>query len=323
MKVLLTDTYLGEPSFERALLDAEGIELLVAPDAEAETLASFEVDGVLNCVARVPKTVITAIPGLKVIARYGIGVDNIDLAAATEAGVLVCNVPDYSIDEVATHALGMILSFARQLHVYHDKVAKGSWEWRTRPELRRTSNLTVGVVGFGRIGSLLANKAKAVGFEVIAHDALIDGSSIRRLGVEPVSLEQLLERSDFVSLHVPLTTDTTHLMNEATLALMRPNAYLINAGRGKLVDSNALLHALESDKLAGAGLDVFEDEPLPADSPLKGHPKVLHTPHSAWFSMEALDEAREKAVANVVAALRGTRPKNLVNPEVLERGMGD
>lgn len=323
MKVLLTDTYLGEPSFERALLDAEGIELIVAPDASAETLASFEVEGILNCVARVPKTVITGIPGLKVIARYGIGVDNIDLAAATEAGVLVCNVPDYSIDEVATHALGMILSFARQLHAYHDKVASGSWEWRTTPELRRTSNLTVGVVGFGRIGSLLAQKAKAVGYKVIAHDPFLDASSIRQLGVEPVTLEQLLDRADFVSLHVPLTSDTTHLMNQATLALMKPSAYLVNAGRGRLVDTNALIDALESNKLAGAGLDVFEEEPLPSASPLKGHAKILHTPHSAWFSREALDEAREKAVANVVAALRGKRPKNLINPEVLERGRGD
>lgn len=323
MKVLLTDTYLGEPSFERALLDVEGIELIVAPDASADTLGSFEVDGVLNCVAKVPKSVITGIPGLKVVARYGIGVDNIDLAAATEAGVLVCNVPDYSIDEVATHALGMILSFARQLHVYHREVSKGGWEWRTAPELRRTSNLTVGVVGFGRIGSLLAQKATAIGFKVVAHDPFLDSSTIHGLGVEAVSLEQLLGRADFVSLHVPLTSETTRLLDATTIALMKPTAYVINAGRGHLVDTKALIDALDRDQLAGAGLDVFEEEPLPAGNPIRGHPKVLHTPHSAWFSVEALNEAREKAVANVVAALRGETPRNLINPEALDRGRGD
>lgn len=324
MKVLLTDTYLGEPSFERALLDTEGIELIVAPDASAATLASFDVDGVLNCIAQIPESVITGIPRLKAIARYGIGVDNIDLAAATDAGVLVCNVPDYSIDEVATHALGMILSFARQLHVYHGAITAGVWEWRTFPALRRIANLTVGIVGFGRIGSLLAKKAKAVGFKVIAHDPLLDRSTMHQQGVEPVSIEQLLGRSDFVSLHVPLTRETTQLINPSTIALMKSTAYLINAGRGRLIDTRALIDALESDRLAGAALDVFEEEPLPFTSPLVGHSKVLHTPHSAWFSVEALDEAREKAVANIVAALKGQRPRYLLNPEALGfRGKGD
>lgn len=319
MRVLLTDTYLGDPEFERCLLAADGVELLVAPDTQPETLASFEVDAILNCVARIPASVIQAHSRLLAVARYGIGVDNIDVSAATEAGVLVSNVPDYSIDEVATHALALILDCSRNIARYDRSVRSGSWEWRTAPLLRRTTTETVGILGLGRIGREMSRKARAVGFKVVTHDPFVGPSDTNDLEVEHVRFEELLRRSDYLTLHVPLTTETAGIIGSEALKLMKPTAYIINAGRGKLVDTTALLDAIKSERLAGAALDVFETEPLPANHDLISCDRVLLTPHAAWYSEEALAEARSKAVTSVLAAIKGETPAYLVNPEALNR----
>lgn len=317
MKVLLTDTYLGDPELERGLLAAHGVELVIARDTTPETLSSYEVDAILNCVAPIPATVIQAHRRLRAIARYGIGVDNIDVAAATAAGVLVSNVPDYSVDEVATHALAMILDRSRHLARYDRAVRSGAWEWRTDPPLRRTSTLTVGILGLGRIGRELARKALGVGFKVVAHDPFVGPNHPVGVDVEHVSFIDLLRRADYLTLHVPLTTDTTGIIDAEALSHMKPTAYVINAGRGRLVDARALLVAIEAGRLAGAALDVFATEPLEVDDALVASDRILLSPHAAWYSEEALAEARSKAVASVLSAIKGDRPANLVNPQAL------
>jgi len=235
----------------------------------------------------------------RAIVRYGVGVDNIDVEAARRRGIVVGFVPDYCVEEVSTHALALLLALHRQL----GGVAGGY-------PIRRLSTLRLGVVGFGRIGGELARKALALGLAVAAHDPLVAAKEMRKAEVEPLTLEELLARSDFVSLHVPLTAATWHLLDARRIASMRAGAVLINVGRGGLVDEVALGQALRSGHLAGAGLDVTELEPLPADHPLRSAPNLLLTPHVAWFSVEARRELQTKAAEEVARALRGEPLRN-------------
>lgn len=315
MKVLLTDTYLGEPTLERDLLAEHGIALEVASDYEPETLAKFNVDGVLNCIARVPASVIEAMPRLKVIVRYGIGVDNIDASAADRRGVMVCNVPDYCVDEVATHAVAMVLDCNRQITWHHEAI-RSAKEPDHPVSPRRLSTQTLGIVGLGRIGGTVCRKVQSLGLRVLGCDPHLSEQKIAELGAEPAPFDRLLKESDFVTLHVPLQDDTQGMINAESLSMMKPTAYLINTCRGKVVDMDALLKALDETRLAGAALDVFPEEPLAPESPVRRHPRVILTPHSAWYSPESLEESRRKAVGTVVEALHGKTPASLMNRPV-------
>jgi D-3-phosphoglycerate dehydrogenase len=317
-KALLTDYAWPDLEIERRILGDAGIELIVAEKkAEPATLAALaaDCDAILTNWVRVPAEVIEAARHCRIICRLGIGLDNIDVATATRLGIPVTNVPDYCLIEVAEHALALILALGRKVAWYHDAAKRGRYALQEGPTLRRMEGQTLGIVGLGNIGRKLAEKAIGIGLQVIAT------SRSRRdvpTHVEIVELDDLLARSDYVSLHVPMTPDTKHLINAARLAKMKPSAYLINTARGGLVDVQALTTALRENRLAGAALDVQDPEPPDLSQPPYNDPRVIVTPHAAFVSQESLANLRERVARQVVDRLQGRRPKNVVNPQVLE-----
>jgi D-3-phosphoglycerate dehydrogenase len=312
--VTVTDTRFEDLSIEREGL-ADLADVVVLSEDREEALEQLSgADAVVNLVRPVDAEMVAALPGdCRIIARYGIGVDNIDVGAAAERGIPVVNDPDYCVEEVATHAMAMVLSLARRLKPYDAAMADGEWKTdRADPIEHRFSSQTVGVVGYGTIGSLVGAHAAALGAEVLAYDPYLDADEV---GEEAtlVPLEELYERSDYVTVHTPLTAETGELVDAEAFGMMEDSAFLINVARGPIVDEAALIEALEAGEIAGAGLDTFETEPPAADSPLRGHPDVIATPHDAWYSEEANTERRHNITRAVRLALEGERPPNVVN----------
>ena len=249
----------------------------------------------------------------QVIVRNGVGVDNVDISTAREFGIPVCNVPDYGTEEVADHALAMALSVWRQLGPLNKSVVKGTWDWRVGSFIRRIRGSVFGVVGCGRIGTATARRARVFGFNVIFYDPFVPSGYEKALGIGRVNtLENLLRVSDIVSLHVPLTTTTFHLLGEAEFKLMKPTSYLVNTSRGPVVEEGALVEALKSARLAGAALDVVEEEPNPPRD-LLSRENCIFTPHAAFYSRESLNEMREKSAGIVLDVLLGRGLRNVVN----------
>lgn len=321
MRVLLTDHPWPEVDIERAILAEAEAELVVAPDADTESLtaAASDVDAIMTCWANVPLPVITASGRLRIIARTGIGLDNIDVAAATARKILVTNVPDYCIEEVAEHTMALLLALARKVAFYHQATKSGRYELNEGAPLRRLAGQTLGIVGLGKIGRRVAQKATALGLVVIAADTKrADPPS----GVTFSELDELLTQADFVSLHLPLGDATRHLIGVEALLRMKPGAYLINTSRGGLVDAEALAAALRANRPAGAALDVQEPEPPDLSRPPYNDPRVIVTPHASFLSVESLTELRTRASRQVVDCLAGRVPENVVNPEVLDAPAG-
>jgi D-3-phosphoglycerate dehydrogenase len=317
--VVVTDHPWASVDAEKEVLGRVGAEMTFAGapgDSDLEALVR-DADAILTCFREVGPEVVRAGTRLKVIGRYGIGVDNIAVDVATENGILVTNVPSYCQDEVTDHALAMILAFARQLVTFDRGVHAGDWSLgQLAQPIRRIRGRTLGIVGLGRIGLLLARKARALGFEVIACE-LNPSAVTEEAGVELVPLDELAGRADFVSLHVPLVDATRHLIDEAFLRRMKASAFLVNTARGGVVDQDALVAALRGGWIAGAGLDVFTPERIPEHDPLLALPNVIATPHVAYYSEESLVDLGRLAAENVATVLAGERPAAVVNPEVL------
>lgn len=259
--------------------------------------------------------VLRELPLLKAIVRFGIGVDNIDRREAKQRGIAVANVPDYCIPEVATHTVALILVAARRLLPASQSVREGRWAVDAIRPLPPCEAQTVGLMGFGRIAQQVAARLRPFGFRVAAVDPAANANAAQALKVDIVSLGSLLETADILSLHVPLTSGTRHLLSGETLALMKPGAYVVNTARGGLIDEQALLLALNSGRLAGAALDVFEVEPPGTDQPLLHHPRVIVTPHIAWYSERAAIEMRRKAAEEAKRFLCGEPLRNPVTVE--------
>ena len=309
--VAVTDHVFPDLDQERAILSGAGHELRFERNAATvdEVVAAVAgADAVLNCYARMPADVIRTLDRCRIIARYGIGLDTIDMDAASERGIVVTNVPDYCIDEVSDHALALALGLARGVALLDRRVRMGSWTPTDARPLHRIRGRTFGLVGFGRIAQALAVKAAALGFRVVATDPYVPDDAVLDAGVEPLSLDELLARADVVSLHVPLTDESHHLIGPEALAKMKPAAILVNTSRGPLVDTSALHDALDSGRLGGAALDVLEQEPPAPDDPLLQRDDVVITPHTGFYSEESLRELQRKAVEQVVEALAGRRP---------------
>ena len=251
-------------------------------------------------------------PHLKVVSRNGIGVDNIDLGYCQAHGIVVTNSPTYCLDEVADHAVALMLALIRKLVFTTDQVRAGEWGAGFLIPIRRVGEQTLGVVGLGAIGRFVVRRARTLFKEVIGHDPYAGEVVVDGQPVELVSLEELLRRSDVVDLHVPGTPATHHLMDAAAFAQMKPAAYLVNTCRGSVVDTEALVAALQTGQIAGAGLDVHEHEPLPADHPLRSLPHVIITPHVAYYSEEAVAQLRQDTCVNIVNVLSGKPPINRV-----------
>jgi D-3-phosphoglycerate dehydrogenase len=294
-----------------------GLVLAKAPTPEAIVEAAANADAILTTYAKLTAEIIEKLTRCRIISRFGIGVDNVDLAAATAKGIVVTKVPDYCMDEVSDHAIALLLALVRKIPFSNAIVQAGRWEMPAVVPIHRIRGRVLGLAGFGRIPQLVAPKAKAFGLRVAAHDPYVPDAVFERAGVESVSFDELLRISDYVSLHCPLTPETRHLFHAGVFSRMKPGAYLINTGRGPLVDEAALAQALDRGQLAGAALDVMEKEP-PAGSPLLGRDNVILTPHTAFYSEESLLELQIKAAEEVVLALTGKPPRNPVNPEVLK-----
>jgi D-3-phosphoglycerate dehydrogenase len=314
-RVLLTDRGWPDAEIERRELAAVGAELVEAPDGAEPTLVALArgVDAIATCWARVTAAVIAAAPHCRLVARLGIGLDNIDVAAATARGVPVTNVPDYCLDEVSEHALALLFACARQVAWYAVQAKSGRYVRETPVPLGRMAGRTLGVVGFGPIGRAVARKAQGLGLKVLACSRSGDDHGT---GFPMRSLDGLLAESDYVSLHAPLTPETRKLISAPQLARMKRGAFLINTARGGLVDEAALLAALESGHLGGAALDVFDPEPPDLSAPLFRHERTIVTPHAAFTSVESLADLRTRVARQIVAALRGERPPHVANPAV-------
>ncbi|MGV9926537.1 C-terminal binding protein [Nocardia rhamnosiphila] len=315
-RVLITDHPAATVEVERAVFEAAGVEMVVADSTDPESLAvlAADADAIATCFAKVPAAVLDNAPHCRTVARFGVGVDNIDVARAGELGIVVTNVPVYCVDEVADHTLMLLLALARRLVPFAVDTAAGGWNRSLTPVPVRLRGKTFGIVGTGAIGSALIPRVAALGMEVLAlrrHGGEVEGATA--MG----SLDELLTAADVVSLHLPLDSATHHLIGARELGLMKPTALLLNTSRGGLVDTAALTAALSEGRLGGAGLDVTEPEPLPADHPLRTMAGVVLTPHYAFSSDGSMTDLSRTAAHHVLDVLAGRRPESIVNPEVL------
>jgi len=307
-----------EGSPEAQILGAGGVELRGKRcQSEAETIElAREADAVLNGMVPLTRRVLESLPRTVVIARYGVGVDNVDLEAATDAGIAVVYVPDYCVEEVSNQALALLLGWARQVTRSDALLRAGKWGWEYAAQMQSVHQQRLGIVGAGRIGLALARKARALQMEVVAHDPQVPAAALEAQGIRALGLDELLAQSDYVSVHTPLLASTRHLIGAAQLARMKPTAFLINTARGAVIDEQALIEALRAGRIAGAGLDVFEQEPLPADSPLRSLPNTILTPHVGAQSPLATQRMRRQVGEEVLRALRGELPQNIANAAV-------
>jgi D-3-phosphoglycerate dehydrogenase / 2-oxoglutarate reductase len=287
-----------DPDVRRARSGSADDILAVARDADA----------ILVTYAKLPGDLLRALTRCKVIGRFGLGVDNIDVKAAAECGIVVTYVPDYCMQEVSDHAMALILALARKVPFSNALVQAGRWEMPAVAPLRRLNGQVLGLIGFGNIPRALAPKAKAFGLQVIAHDPYVDSKVFAAFGVEGVSFEDLLASADVISLHAPLSAATRGLLDAAAFARMKPGVAIVNTARGPLIDEQALVAGLDGGQVGSAALDVVTSEPLAKDSPLLGRDNVILTPHTAFYSVEALDELQTKCAADVARVLSGEPP---------------
>lgn len=314
-KVVITDYYYESIHQEAAVMAEMGAELLdYHCQTEDEVIAvASDCDALICQFAPITRRVIESLTRCRVIVRYAIGVDNIDVAAAEEHGIYVCNVPDYGIDEVSNHAIALLLDCAKKLTYLAGQVKQGNCSYTIVKPLFRMEGKTLGLMGFGRIPRLVAKKMAGFGVHIIAYDPMMNEEQARELGVTPVSFDQLLRESDYLSVHCPLTANTHHLFNEAAFRAMKPTAIFINTARGGVVKEEDLIRALEQGEIAMAGIDVTETEPIPVGHPLLKLDNAVVTPHAAWYSEEAVQSLQLKAAQEAARVLMGQPPLNPVN----------
>ena len=304
----------------REVLSTIGAELQLAsdPSPEAVLKVAAGADALLVTYAKINADMIRQMKKCRIISRFGIGVDNVDLDAATAAGIVVTKVPDYCIDEVSDHAMALLLAAVRKIPMASEQVHSGTWKMPNFVPIHRLRGSVLGLVGFGRIPQLVAPKAQAFGLRVVAYDPYVPAEVCVKAGVECVEFPQLLKMSDFVSIHSPLVPETKGLFNADAFKQMKKTAYLVNTARGPIIDEAALAAALDAGEIAGAALDVMTQEP-PVNSPLIGNRKAILTPHTSFYSEESLVELQTKASQEVVSVLSGKSPRNPVNPAVLQK----
>lgn len=320
MKAFITEHHYTDIGHATEVLADAGIALVVGDcRGEDEAIAlGHDADAVINQHLPVTARMLAAWPRCRGVVHFGKGVDNIDVAAATRQGIWVTNVRDANWDEVSNHVLALLLGWARGLLTFDRHVRAGGWSYRAGVPRHRLAGQVLGIVGFGDIARVLATKAHGLGLTVLAHARRPMSCDHVRF----VSLPELLGASDYVSLHVPLTADTAQLIGERELSLMRPGAFLINTSRGGVIDQAALVAALKTGRIAGAGLDVTDPEPPARDDPLLAMDNVILTPHVGWYSEESREHVTVEAAREVVRILRSERPRSPVNPGVVPRFAG-
>lgn len=318
-QIAVSDSVFPNLEPARAVLSQIGAQLHLAEEATPEAIlrVAKDADALFATYAKITAEMIRQMTRCRIVSRFGIGVDNVDISAATARGIVVTKVPDYCIDEVSDHAMALLLSAVRKIPFANSMVHAGRWEMPAVVPIHRLRGTILGLLGFGRIPQLVAPKAQAFGIRVVSHDPYIPKEVFERARVESVEFKELLKISDYVSIHSPLLPETQGLFNADAFRQMKPGAYLINTARGPIVDEAALAHALDAGLIAGAALDVMPKEP-PTSSPLFGRPNVIVTPHTSFYSEESLVDLQTKAAEEVVRVLKGEEPKNPVNPEALK-----
>lgn len=328
-KVVITDSDYGDDAtVERAILEPIGARVvLLQAKSEADLFAeAADCDAIVNQYARVGAATIQVMRRCRQIARFGIGVDIVDVEAATAAGILVTNVRDYCTEEVADHAIALWLALVRKLNAYDRATHRGIWRWQSGAPVHRIRGRTMGIVSFGKIGRAIGARALAFGVELLVHDPYLPAEVVAAHGGRKVEKDELLRQADYVVMQVPMTAETRHFLGAREFGLVKPGAFLINTGRGPTVDNRALYDALVSGRVAGAALDDPEEEPAkraswdPAGNPLFTLENVLVTPHSAYYSEQSIQLARETAASEVRRVLLGERPLNPVNNVRLASG---
>jgi D-3-phosphoglycerate dehydrogenase len=319
-KVVITDYVWESLDVERkTLAGLADIVPMKTKNPEEFIGEAADCDALLNTYAGpITAEVMAKMPRCRIIARYGIGVDTIDLKAATEAGIIVTNNPTYCIEEVAEHTMALLLACARKVPFYDRMVRGGKWELPPGKPMFRLSGRTLGLVGFGNIARQVAVRAAAFGMKIVYADPFVKEGQLKEPG-RKVELDELYASADFVSLHPPLTPQTRGMIGDAALGKMKPTAFVINCARGPVVDTDALARALDAKKIAGCALDTTDPEPLPDPHPLRGRDNVIVTPHTAWYSEQALVGLQAGAPGEVRRVLTGEWPVNVVNREVKGR----
>jgi D-3-phosphoglycerate dehydrogenase len=322
----MTTVYIPDPvdvlmpfAEERAAADEHGADLVLG-DGLNPTIRDAEV--ILTTWIRFPAEAMRALERCRLIVRYGIGVDTIDLAAATECGIVVANAPTYCVAEVADHAAALILSFARRVPWLDRQVRSVGWAAAQKEQgMRRLSALTLGIVGLGKIGGEVARRMAPFGFRILGHDPYLSDEQVLARGARPASLDQVLQEADIVSLHVPLAPATRHLIDERRLALLKPSAAIVNTSRGPVIDEAALVRALQEERIFGAALDVVDQEPLAEEHPLLGFDqrRVILTPHFAASSEEVIPDLHQEVCGAFTAVLDGRWPPSVMNPGVVPK----
>jgi len=320
-KVVITDHDYPDLDQERKVFGAIGVEFVAGQckDEDAVIALARDADALLNEYAKLTPKVIEALENCKIIVRYGIGVDNVNIPAATKAGIMVCNVPTYGIHEVSDHVVGLFFSSIRKIPAMSETVKKGRWDCNLGRPIYRIHGKTLGIAGFGNIARMVVQKLAPWNIKVLGYDPFISESVFKSHGVEKTSFEQLLNESDFVSAHVPHTAETFHMFSYERFKQMKRGAIFINTARGPLVDEDGLYRALQEGWLAGAALDVMEKEPPDPGHPLLSLPNVIITPHMAWYSVESAVDLQRMAAEEVARVLKGEEPFWCLNREVRNR----
>ena len=321
-KVLITDPYHKNFHIEKEILAEINAVVKVCHCKTEEDVIRLgsEMDGLLVSYVSIGKKVIENLHKCKVIVKYSVGLDNIDLEAATQKKIYVANVPRYCVEEVSTHTVALLLNLIRKISKYDQSVKKGSWDPLVGDPIFRMENKVLGIMGFGNIGKRLTEKIRPFKLSIIVYDPLVNGKIISKYGAKKVKLETLLRQSDYISLHCPLNKYTKHLIDLKEIEIMKKGVFIINTSRGEIINQKALYKAIKDEKIAGAALDVLEKDP-PSLTDIMNTDKIIYTPHVAWNSIEAEVELRKLAAQEVKRVLEGGRPLSLVNREVLgDRG---
>ncbi|QHS16679.1 C-terminal binding protein [haloarchaeon 3A1-DGR] len=318
-QIAISQADFPDADIERSVFDDVDATVVVGHATSEDELIELAegADALIVQYAQVSERVLAKLEDLVVVSRYGIGVDNVDVDAATERGVAVTNVPSYCEEEVATHALALLLSVVRKTPQYTASIKDGTWDWKVAAPIQPLVGNTVGFVAYGKIPRTVTELAAGFDFEYLVYDPYVDEEDIADEPVETVTFEALLERSDIVSVHAPLVEETRHLFDADAFERMRDDAVIVNTARGPIIDEDALYDALTSGDIAGAGLDVMADEPV-TSSPLFDLDSTVVTPHVAWYSERSMRELRRKAAENVLALLRGEDPHGQVNEPATE-----
>lgn len=317
-KIVIVDNDFESTDFEQKLADQAGVELAVFQDRSPEGIVRNcqDADGAVTSYGNFTAAAIQQLPNLKVISRTGVGYDSIDVLAATKNGTAVCNVPGYGTEVVSDHAIALALAVLRRINEVDADLRAGVWDYTRRRPFGQAYGRTFGVVGMGAIGRATARKAAGLGFRVVCSSHSLVAGRRTPEGYDVLSLEELLTQADVVSFHTALVPETHHLLDEARLRLMRSGAVVVNTSRGAVVDTVALARALEEGLLWGAGIDVFEDEPVDPAHPLMHAPHTVLSPHVAYWSEESGIELRTRAMQAAIDVVLGRRPADCLNPEV-------